>query len=149
MSAGISVLGAGAFGTALAAVAASEGNAVTLVGRNAGRMQEIEENRVSETALPGVTLPESLRVTADPAALSDADIVLLVVPAQSLRDALQAYGSAIAGGRPDWWSAPRASSRQAGSFWPMSSRRCCPVTRPPYCRVRVLPPILRAACRPP
>ncbi|MCP4317766.1 MAG: NAD(P)-dependent glycerol-3-phosphate dehydrogenase [Hyphomicrobiales bacterium] len=95
MSAKIAVLGAGAFGTALAVVAASEGDPVTLVGRDAGRMKVIEKNRVSETVLPGVELPASLAVTADTDALSTADIVLLGVPAQSLRTALQTYGNAI------------------------------------------------------
>lgn len=98
MSAKIAVLGAGAFGTALAVVAATKGNPVTLFGRDAGRMKAIEKNRVSETALPGVNLPESLVVTSDAAALVDADIILLGIPAQELRAALQTYSHAIGTG---------------------------------------------------
>lgn len=98
MSAKIAVLGAGAFGTALAVVIARKGNPVTLVGRDAGRMKAIEKNRVSETALPGIDLPASLVVSSETAALVDADVILLGVPAQELRAALQTCGNAIGTG---------------------------------------------------
>ncbi|MEM6460821.1 MAG: NAD(P)H-dependent glycerol-3-phosphate dehydrogenase [Pseudomonadota bacterium] len=95
MSTAIAVLGAGAFGTALAIVAADKGRQVTLIGRDAQRMQEIDRQRINEKGLPAAKLPESIKVTASDEALSNADIVLLSVPTQSLRSALETYGRAI------------------------------------------------------
>ncbi|MEM9105616.1 MAG: NAD(P)H-dependent glycerol-3-phosphate dehydrogenase [Pseudomonadota bacterium] len=96
MNANMAVLGAGAFGTALAAVAGGEGDPVLLVGRDADRMRSIERDRINAKALPGVTLPKSLSATAEFEALSEANIVLLAVPAQALRGALETYGPAFA-----------------------------------------------------
>ena len=91
MSAGtdIAVLGAGAFGTALAAVAAAGGRAVSLVGRDEQQMAKIAADGTNEKALPGIALPTNVYPTADPAALASASYILLAVPAQNLRQALQ------------------------------------------------------------
>jgi glycerol-3-phosphate dehydrogenase (NAD(P)+) len=86
MSARIAVVGAGAWGTALAVRLAQEGRAVTLWARDAQRAAEIAVTRENVRLLPGVRLPEALAVTADAAdALAQAGAVLLVVPAQGLR----------------------------------------------------------------
>ncbi len=87
MSAPVVVIGAGAFGTALACVAARSGQKVTLFGRDSGRMQTVQATRRNEPALPGVALPDNLTITADMTDLTGAQIVLFAVPAQSLRDA--------------------------------------------------------------
>ncbi|WP_137180699.1 NAD(P)H-dependent glycerol-3-phosphate dehydrogenase [Roseomonas sp. AR75] len=87
----IAVLGAGAWGTALAVQAARAGNSVGLWARNPERAAAIASGRQNATYLPGVTLSPAIEVTADPAAaLADALFVLLVVPAQFLRPVLQA-----------------------------------------------------------
>ncbi len=70
----IGVIGAGAFGSALAAVETRAGRAVTLWGRNADP-RELEARR-------GVAMPEGLRVSDDLAALAGAEVLLLVLPAQ-------------------------------------------------------------------
>ncbi|MCY6383302.1 NAD(P)H-dependent glycerol-3-phosphate dehydrogenase [Hoeflea prorocentri] len=88
-TANVAVLGAGAFGTALAAVVAARGNAVSLIGRDALQMEKIRTGGTNEKALPGVKLPASLIPSAEPRALSSADLILLAVPAQNLRQALQ------------------------------------------------------------
>ncbi|WP_291299231.1 NAD(P)H-dependent glycerol-3-phosphate dehydrogenase [Elioraea sp.] len=86
MSARIAVIGAGAWGTALAVRLAQEGRAVTLWARDPHRAAEIAVTRENTRLLPGVTLPEALAVTADAtAALAHADAVLLAVPTQGLR----------------------------------------------------------------
>mgnify|MGYP001811653752 FL=1 len=95
MNATVAVIGAGAFGTALASVATSEGDPVILIGRDADRMRAIEQTRVNEKSLPGVTLPKSLSATVDANVLARADTVLLAIPAQALRQALETYGSAL------------------------------------------------------
>lgn len=87
----IAILGAGAFGTALA-VALSANGPVTLWGRNTGWGRE-------NPRLPGVTLPDPVTVTDDlPAALS-ADTLLLALPAQALRAFLDETGPALDGRR--------------------------------------------------
>ena len=73
MSGNIAILGAGAFGTALA-VALSVNGPVTLWGRRIGWSGE-------NPALPGVTLPDTVTVTET---LPAADMMLLAVPAQAL-----------------------------------------------------------------
>jgi glycerol-3-phosphate dehydrogenase (NAD(P)+) len=85
----IGVIGAGAFGTALASVLASGGNTVTLWGRNAEQMQRIDKMHQTPY-LPEITLPDGLRGTCDLSDLSGSDIVLMVVPAQATRSVLQA-----------------------------------------------------------
>ena len=85
MTAPLDILGAGAFGTALAIVYARAGHPVTLWARDgAPAMQAARENT---RRLPGHRFPDGLRVTAD---LSDltADLALLAVPTQSLGDVL-------------------------------------------------------------
>lgn len=86
------VIGSGAFGTALAAVFAHEGeDAVTLLGRNAGLIENLGKTRRHEAALPGIDLPEALAFTIDPAVLQTADSVVLAVPAQAQRAAALYY----------------------------------------------------------
>lgn len=78
----IAVLGAGAFGSALAISLAQDGREVTLWGRNADVMREMAQSR-SVPRLPGAVLPETVRVVSD---LSDfhAEALLLAVPMQTL-----------------------------------------------------------------
>ncbi|MBE2278412.1 MAG: NAD(P)-dependent glycerol-3-phosphate dehydrogenase [Rhodobacteraceae bacterium] len=83
----IAVLGAGAFGTALAIVLAEAGRAVTLWGRDVDAMAELAAMRENRRHLPGARLPAALAVTADPA-LVRAATILLAVPTQGLRGLL-------------------------------------------------------------
>ncbi len=85
----ITVLGAGAFGTALAAALAAAGRAVRLWGRDAQVLNEIARSGQNSRYLPGVALPRSLLIEADLArAVKDAALVLLAVPMQALRGLL-------------------------------------------------------------
>ncbi|MGR3566746.1 NAD(P)H-dependent glycerol-3-phosphate dehydrogenase [Pseudooceanicola nanhaiensis] len=88
------VIGAGAFGTALAVSLALGGRKVVLWARDAeavARMNETREN----PRLPGVTLPESLVVTDDIGSLSGDFPLLLAVPMQKLRDAIRAHAAVL------------------------------------------------------
>jgi glycerol-3-phosphate dehydrogenase (NAD(P)+) len=79
----IAVLGAGAWGTALALTALAAGRDTTLWVREDDVLQSIrtrQENRF----LPGVTLPEHLKATGDLAEAAKAQALLLAVPAQLL-----------------------------------------------------------------
>lgn len=85
----IAVLGAGAWGTALAVQAARAGNAVGLWVRDPARAGAMASSRGNAAYLPGVTLSPAIEVTADPAAaMADALIVLVAVPAQFVRPVL-------------------------------------------------------------
>ncbi len=81
----IAVIGAGAWGTALAQVAAHAGE-VTLWAREPEVAAEIEDAHENAQFLPGIALDPKIRATSDLAeAASGAEAVLLVVPAQFLR----------------------------------------------------------------
>ena len=91
MAAGpIAVVGAGAWGTALANAAALAGNAVTLWSRDAGAAARMQASRDNAASLPGVALHVSVSVTAKAKDLAGAGAVLLVVPAQAIRAATAA-----------------------------------------------------------
>lgn len=84
----IGVIGAGAFGTALASVLASGGHNVTLWGRDAGLMGQI--GRTHRTPyLPNITLPDALKTTGNLSELGGSEAVLMVVPAQVTRAVLK------------------------------------------------------------
>jgi glycerol-3-phosphate dehydrogenase (NAD(P)+) len=83
------VLGAGSWGTTFAQVLTDAGTPVTLWCRRAELARTINTEHESPAYLPGVALPAAIRATVDPAeALSGAEIVVLAVPAQSLRQLL-------------------------------------------------------------
>lgn len=87
MTAGVAVVGAGAWGAALANVAAEATSAaIPLIGRDAARMAEVAQSRTNETRLPGVALDRRVEPTADLAAASGAGVVLIVTPTQTLRE---------------------------------------------------------------
>jgi glycerol-3-phosphate dehydrogenase (NAD(P)+) len=83
----VTVVGAGAWGTALANVAARAGASVTLIARDAAAAAAMNAKRES-ARLPGVPLADGITVTADTAPTGDAEAVLMVVPAQALRASL-------------------------------------------------------------
>ena len=80
------VLGAGSWGTTFGQVLCDAGTPVTMWCRRPELAEVINSRHESPDYLPGIALPAALRATADPAeALSGADIVVLAVPAQTLR----------------------------------------------------------------
>jgi glycerol-3-phosphate dehydrogenase (NAD(P)+) len=90
----IAVVGAGAFGTALAVAQAAEGRAVRLWGRDAAAMAAAERKR-EMPRLPGVPLPPGLACVSDLAALGEAAAVLLVLPAQATEGFLASNSAAL------------------------------------------------------
>ncbi len=95
----ISVLGGGAWGTALTLTAARAGRTVTLWEFDAGNAEHLETKRESRF-LPGVKLDDSIQVTRDLAQAARADAILLVVPAQVLRSVVGALAPSHAKGIP-------------------------------------------------
>ncbi len=89
----LAVVGAGAWGTALA-VRLAERNRVVLWARDFTRAAAIARARGNDLYLPGVRLPETVSVTADPAAaIESAQAVLLVVPVQHLRAVVKRFAA--------------------------------------------------------
>ncbi|MGI9417872.1 MAG: NAD(P)H-dependent glycerol-3-phosphate dehydrogenase [Geminicoccaceae bacterium] len=82
----IAVIGAGAWGTALAINAARAGRSVVLWGRDQAAIGAIKESRENARYLPGIKLDPVIRITADLAETADADAILLVVPAQTVAE---------------------------------------------------------------
>jgi glycerol-3-phosphate dehydrogenase (NAD(P)+) len=95
----ISVLGGGAWGTGLAQAAARAGRDVTLWEHDAGNAEHLETKRESRF-LPGVKLEASIKVTRDLTQAANADAILLVVPAQVLRNVVTSLAPSLAKGVP-------------------------------------------------
>jgi glycerol-3-phosphate dehydrogenase (NAD(P)+) len=86
----ISILGAGNWGTTLALLLERRGHDIVLWEYDAAQAELVTRTRTNERFLPGYTLPESIRVTGDlSAALHSPEVVLLSVPAQTVRSVLQ------------------------------------------------------------
>ncbi|QPM91523.1 NAD(P)H-dependent glycerol-3-phosphate dehydrogenase [Pseudooceanicola algae] len=90
----ISVLGAGAFGTALAISIAEGGSLVWLWGRNGDSLRAMQDSRDCPR-LPGVTLPDGLTCSGDLAELTATGPVLMAVPMQTLRQVLKAHAARL------------------------------------------------------
>lgn len=88
----ISLLGTGQWGTALAQVLCDAGNEVLLWGRNQEVVAEINNQHRNSRSLPNVELPKTLRATNQiTEAFKDTEMIVLAVPAQSLRENLQQW----------------------------------------------------------
>ena len=87
------VIGAGAWGTALAQVAARAGLDVLLQAREPEVVESISARRVNEAFLPGIVLDDPVSVTSDLADLGACDLILAVPPAQHMRSTLTAFAA--------------------------------------------------------
>lgn len=93
----ISVIGAGAWGTALANAVASPDRNIILYARSAEAADRIATTRINPK-LPGIRVDDDVIVTSDLARASDARTVLLAVPAQNLRAAITELAPKLADG---------------------------------------------------
>lgn len=87
----VGVIGAGAWGTALAQVAARAGLAVTLQARELEVVASINDAHENTMFLPGIALEPGIKAVAELSDLADCDLILAVAPAQHLRAALTAF----------------------------------------------------------
>ncbi|MBZ4022019.1 glycerol-3-phosphate dehydrogenase [Rhodobacter sp. TJ_12] len=92
----IAVLGAGAFGTALAITLAQAGK-VTLWARDPAHAEQMHTARVNDRRLPGAPFPDTLSVTADIGCVSTAEVVLLAMPMQQMGSFLATHADLLEG----------------------------------------------------
>jgi glycerol-3-phosphate dehydrogenase (NAD(P)+) len=85
----LAVIGGGAWGTALAQVAASGGRDTLLWAREPEVVDAVNARHENSLFLPGLALDPAIRATSDLAALEDADAWLVVTPAQHMRSVLE------------------------------------------------------------
>jgi len=92
----VAVIGAGSWGTSLAIALARTGVEVELGARSREQAEAIAASRVNEAYLPGLELPESIRVVrAGDMQLAGQDLICLAVPARSLPAVMAAHGEYI------------------------------------------------------
>lgn len=83
------IIGAGSWGTALATVLAGKGDDVVIWDIDEKHLNSMEKYRENKDYLPGVPLPENLKIAKNQQeALEDADLVLFSAPAQHFREAV-------------------------------------------------------------
>src|SRR6476646_5891811 len=96
----VSILGAGAWGTALGVVLSGNGHEVCLWAHRAEHLREVQQTRRNEAYLPGIALRGEWRFEASIAsAVAEADLVILAVPSSAFRAVathLRKYERAIA-----------------------------------------------------
>jgi glycerol-3-phosphate dehydrogenase (NAD(P)+) len=94
----VAVLGAGSWGTAFSLLLADAGNDVALWARRQEVCGLVNEKRENTEYLPGIQLPERITATHDPEhALHAAEVVVLAVPSQTLRENLTAWAELVPG----------------------------------------------------
>jgi glycerol-3-phosphate dehydrogenase (NAD(P)+) len=93
----VSVLGAGSWGTALAAVLARNGVPTTLWGRDASATAAMQATRRNARYLPEMELPPALRYSADLAdAVRSAQVLLIVTPSHAFADLVDRIAEDVA-----------------------------------------------------
>lgn len=83
----ITILGCG-YGTALGVLYTKYGHDVTTWTKFENEAEQLRAEREHKRLLPGVKLPEALKVTTDPKCVSDADIVVVCIPSAFYREAI-------------------------------------------------------------
>ncbi|HEX8200046.1 MAG TPA: NAD(P)H-dependent glycerol-3-phosphate dehydrogenase [Isosphaeraceae bacterium] len=97
----VAILGAGGFGTALAVLVARASGSVALWARDPAQAAALAGTRENARHLPGVTLPEAVRPTADAAeATADAGLIIVAIPTAFLRATLTALAGQVPAGVP-------------------------------------------------
>lgn len=87
----IAIIGAGGWGTALAALLSGKGQQVVLWSHEDFVVNEINQKRVNSTYLPDVKLSENVEATTNVSDLYDSELYVQAVPTQYIRNTLQAY----------------------------------------------------------
>jgi glycerol-3-phosphate dehydrogenase (NAD(P)+) len=89
------ILGAGSWGTALAALWAKDGRDIIMWGHNAERIEQLKESRENRDYLPGKILPPNIRLTSSMADCASADLVVFVIPSTAFRTIAGEFAEAV------------------------------------------------------
>ena len=112
----IAVIGAGAWGSALALAAARAGRHVTLWSRDSDQAAAMIATRENAKRLPGISLPLSITPTSSlHEAVASARAIILAIPAQHMRDIAQALALVMKSGLPVIIAA-KGIDRRSGEF---------------------------------
>ena len=96
----IGIIGAGAWGTALAQVLAGNDHEILIWAREPEVVTDINENNQNSRFLPGIDLRSNIQATESLSKAAESDLILLVTPAQFLRATLQALKPSLTAGKP-------------------------------------------------
>lgn len=92
----VAVMGAGSWGTVFSMILADAGCDVSLWARSASVADEINATHINQAYHPGIVLPSSIKATTNPdEALAGSELVVLAVPAQTLRQNLGAWSVSV------------------------------------------------------
>lgn len=125
----LAIIGAGAFGTALALVAARAARTVTLWGRNEAAMKAMHESRENARHLPGVALPAGIFPTSDLDRALQSRCLILAVPTQELRGTAMRLATRLAAGT-DVVAAAKGIETATGAFVTTILRETVPQANP-------------------
>lgn len=89
------IIGAGGWGTALAALWSKRGNDIILWGNDPERTERLRASRENAEYLPGVKVPEAVRVTSDIGDCAGADLIVLVTPSVAMRSVANRLRSSL------------------------------------------------------
>ena len=143
----VGVIGAGAWGTALAHALHSSGLQVTLWTRSQSLAQTISQTHINPTYLAGVPLSPSITVTSVLRDAVAAENVLFVVPTQSLRDVCQAAAPFWRPGTPAILCCKGIEITTGHLASTIVEQELPPIPRVSSFRVRALPTMWPADCR--
>src|SRR5687767_181487 len=96
----VGVIGAGAWGTAIALAALHAGRGTVLWARDAGAVEAMRRDGENARYLPGIPLDPALEITANLVQVAAADVIMVVTPAQHLRTACDRLAPLLRPGTP-------------------------------------------------
>jgi glycerol-3-phosphate dehydrogenase (NAD(P)+) len=111
----VSIIGAGAFGSALAIAFHRAGRDVTLWGRDGSAMADLDSTRDLGALFPDTRLPAGIRATGDMREAAGAGILVMAVPTQALRQVGDALALVLPPGRAVI-SAAKGMEQRTGAF---------------------------------
>lgn len=92
----ITVLGAGGFGLALAIIMNKQGHNVTVWSKLENEIIQLEKDREHKQKLPGVKIPESIKLTTEYDAIKTSDMIIFGVPSSFVRSTAKEVSAYIA-----------------------------------------------------
>jgi glycerol-3-phosphate dehydrogenase (NAD(P)+) len=98
------IIGAGSWGTALAWLWGKDGRQISFWGNDAGRVERMLKTRENSDHIPGLKLPDAVKITHEIGDCADADLVIFVTPSTVLRPIALRLRGALSNHRPAFLS---------------------------------------------